>query len=102
MMKWAMNLLIFIIHQDLYADLMLGEYVETLREKGIDFRFDDAACRYLAEKSCNGQSGARDLRNLIRKEVEDKITEQMILHGEGGISAISLSADSDTLTVETI
>ena len=84
------------------ANLMLGEYVETLREKGIDFRFDDAACRYLAEKSCNGQSGARDLRNLIRKEVEDKITEQMILHGEGGISAISLSADGDTLTVETI
>ncbi|MBQ9680024.1 MAG: ATP-dependent Clp protease ATP-binding subunit [Ruminococcus sp.] len=84
------------------ANLMLGEYVETLREKGIDFRFDDAACRYLAEKSCNGQSGARDLRNLIRKEVEDKITEQMILHGEGGISAISLSADGDALTVETI
>ena len=42
----------------------------------VDFRFDDAACRYLADKSCNGQSGARDLRNLIRKEVEDKITEQ--------------------------
>lgn len=84
------------------ANLMLGEYVETLREKGIDFRFDDAACRYLADKSCNGQSGARDLRNLIRKEVEDKITEQLILHGEGGISAISLSSDGETLTVETI
>lgn len=84
------------------ADLMLGEYVETLREKGIEFRFDEAACKYLAEKSCNGQSGARDLRNLIRKEVEDKITEQMILHGEGGISAIALSASDDGLTVETI
>ncbi len=84
------------------ANLMLREYVETLREKGIDFRFDDAACRYLADKSCNGQSGARDLRNLIRKEVEDKITEQLILHGEGGISAISLSSDGETLTVETI
>ena len=84
------------------ADLMLGEYVETLREKGIEFRFDEAACKYLAEKSCNGQSGARDLRNLIRKEVEDKITEQMILHGEGGIFAIALSASDDGLTVETI
>ena len=84
------------------AHLMLSEYVGTLHEKGIEFRFDDAACQYLAEKSCNGQSGARDLRNLIRKEVEDKITEQLILHGEGGISAIALSSDGETLTVETI
>ena len=81
------------------AELMLSEYVDSLREKGIEFRFDDAACRYLAEKSCNGSSGARDLRNLIRKEVEDKITEQMILHGEGGLSAIALSSDGESLTV---
>ena len=84
------------------ADLMLSEYVDTLREKGIEFRFDENACKYLADKSCNGQSGARDLRNLIRKEVEDKITEQMIIHGEGGISAIALSSDGESLTVETL
>ena len=84
------------------ADLMLSEYVDTLREKGITFRFDEAACKYLAEKSCNGQSGARDLRNLIRKEVEDMITEQLILHGEGGLSAVALSSDGEKLTLETI
>ncbi len=84
------------------ADLMLGEYVGTLHEKGITFRYDDAACKYLAEKSCNGQSGARDLRNLIRKEVEDKITEQLILHGEGGLSGISLSSNGEELTIEAI
>ena len=84
------------------ADLMLSEYVDTLREKGIEFRFDDDACRYLAKKSCSGVSGARDLRNLIRREVEDKITEQMILHGEGGLSAIALSSDGESLTVSAL
>ena len=84
------------------AALMLSEYVDTLREKGIEFRYDDAACKYLAEKSCSGSSGARDLRNLIRKEVEDKITEQMILRGEGGLAAIALSSDGDSLTVDAI
>ncbi|MBQ3265578.1 MAG: ATP-dependent Clp protease ATP-binding subunit [Ruminococcus sp.] len=84
------------------ADLMLGEYVETLREKGIEFRYDEKACAYLAEKSCNGQSGARDLRSLIRREVEDTITEQLILHGEGGIAAIAISSDVEKLIVETI
>ena len=82
------------------ARLMLSEYVDTLREKGILFGFDDAACKYLAEKACNGQSGARDLRNLIRKEVEDKITEQMIIHGEGGLAMIAISSDGETLTID--
>ena len=84
------------------AGLMLGEYVDSLREKGIEFRFDDKAKRYLAEKSCNGKSGARDLRSLIRREVEDKITEELILAGEGGISAIALSADDEGLSVSTL
>ena len=82
------------------ARLMLSEYVDTLHEKGILFGFDDAACKYLADKACSGQSGARDLRNLIRKEVEDKITEQMILHGEGGLSMIALSSDGNSLTID--
>ena len=82
------------------ARLMLSEYVDTLHEKGILFGFDDAACKYLAEKACNGQSGARDLRNLIRKEVEDKITEQMIIHGEGGLAMIAISSDGEKLTID--
>ena len=84
------------------AHLMLSEYVDTLHEKGIDFRFDDKACEYLAKKSCSGRSGARDLRNLIRREVEDKITEQMIIAGEGGLSAVALSANEDGLTIEAL
>ena len=84
------------------ADLMLSEYVESLHEKGIDFRYDENACRYLAEKSCSGQSGARDLRNLIRKEVEDKITEELIKAGEGGLSAVALSSANNELTIEVI
>ena len=81
------------------AALMLSEYVDSLREKGIAFSYDEAACEYLAKKSCSGSSGARDLRNLIRKEVEDKIAEQMIIRGEGGLSSISLSSDGEQLTV---
>ena len=84
------------------ANLMLSEYIPTLKEKGIDFKFDEKACKYLAKKSCSGKSGARDLRNMIRKEVEDKITEALILAGEGGIAAISISADDKGITVKTI
>ena len=43
------------------ANLMLSEYVPTMEEKHIMFSFDEKACEYLAKKSCNGSSGARDL-----------------------------------------
>ncbi len=84
------------------ADLMLSEYVDTLKEKGIVFKYTKTACKYLADKSCNGKSGATDLRNLIRKEVEDKITEELIKAGEGGISGISVTAKKDAIVLETI
>lgn len=84
------------------AHLMLSEYIDTLAEKGIELRFDDKACEFLADKSFNGNSGARDLRNIIRKDVEDKITEQLILAGEGSLSAISISATDTELVVNSL
>lgn len=84
------------------AGLMLSEYVDTLYEKGITFKYDENACRYLAKKAIGGNSGARDLRNLIRKEVEDKITTELITAGDEGLSGISISADDNGLTIQTI
>ena len=84
------------------AHLMLSEYIDTLAEKGIEFRFDDKACEYLANKSCDGNSGARDLRNLIRKEVEDKIAHELIIAGEGNLSAIAITANDNELEVKSI
>ena len=64
-----------------YADiaaLMLDEMKEPLAEKGIEFSYDRQACEYLAHKSYNQKLGARDIRRVIRSEVEDKIAELLI------------------------
>ncbi len=74
------------------SGLMLNEYVETLAEKGIKFKYDLKARKYLASKSFGGHSGARDLRNLIRKEVEDKIAAAIVESRDGIITAIHVSA----------
>lgn len=84
------------------AGLMLSEYVPTLEEKHIAFSYDDKACAYLAEKSCDGSSGARDLRNTIRREVEEKIANAMIDSDDGIISAINVSADDDKIILQAI
>lgn len=82
------------------AKLMLSEYVGTLEEKGIRFSYDDKAADYLAKKSTGGKSGARDLRNTIRKDVEDKITNAIIEHREGEIAGIHLSANENGLKMD--
>lgn len=84
------------------ADLMLSEYVPTLEEKHIKFTFDEKVCQLLAEKSCNGTSGARDLRNTIRREVEEKIANAMIEAGAGGVTAMHLTAENGEPVLQSI
>ena len=84
------------------ADLMLGEYVPTLEEKHIKFTYDEAACKYLAGKSCSGKSGARDLRHTIRREVEEKIANAMISSQTGSVSGINITSDGENIIVEAI
>ncbi len=84
------------------ANLMLSEYVPTLEEKHIKFTFDEKVCQLLAEKSCNGASGARDLRNTIRREVEEKIANAMIEAGAGGVTAMHLTAENGEPVLQSI
>lgn len=80
--------------------LMLNEYTGSLKEKGINFTYDEKAQKYLAKKAYGGKSGARDLRNLIRKEVEDKIASAIVDHRTGEIAAINVTADDDSIKLE--
>mgnify|MGYP000933572865 FL=1 len=75
------------------SHLMLNEYVDSLKERGIKLIYDDKATRYLAEHAIGGKSGARDLRNLIRREVEDKITSFIVENYDETITGISVTAD---------
>ncbi len=82
--------------------LMLGEYTGSLKEKGIAFSYDEKAQEYLAHKAYGGRSGARDLRNLIRKEVEDKIASAIVDSRTGSIAGIHVSADEEGIKLEVI
>ncbi len=84
------------------AALMLNEYVESLKEKGIAFSFDEAAQRILAKKSYGGKSGARDLRNLIRREVEDRIASAIVDSKMNTISSIKVTADNENIQLEVL
>ena len=84
------------------AALMLDEYVGSLKEKGIALTYNQEVCAYLAEKSIHGQSGARDLRNNIRRMVEDKLAMALVERGEGAISGVALSVQDGDLRQEVL
>ena len=79
------------------ADLMLSEYVETLKEREITLEYDQNVLAWLAEKSFGGKSAARDLRNLIRKEVEEKIANTLIRNYDKSVKFLKFSVENEKL-----
>ena len=77
------------------AVLMLSELVDPLKEKGIHFTWEDGVPAILAKKAFGGERGARDLRNLIRRRVEDQIASLMVERCDDPVSSISVSANEE-------
>ncbi|MBQ5973895.1 MAG: ATP-dependent Clp protease ATP-binding subunit [Oscillospiraceae bacterium] len=82
--------------------LMLNELAENLALRGITLTYDDAAVTYLTEKSYSVKYGARNLRRLIQKEIEDAAAAVIISRYEQPVSAISVTAENGTLTVSAL
>ena len=63
--------------------------------KLIDFNYKQDLCVYLADKCDGGKRGARELRNLIRREIENKIVDIIVDNAEGSIASITASAKEE-------
>ncbi len=77
--------------------LLLDELVSSLKEKDIEFKYTADVPKYLAAKGHGGSRGARDLRNLIRKEIEDEIANIIIDNADSYVSAIAAEIKDEKL-----
>ena len=84
------------------AGLMLDEMKSPLEEKHISLRYTDKALKTIAHKAYGQKLGARDIRRVIRNELEDKIAELLIDKGEGAVSAVAISADNGEIKVDAL
>ena len=84
------------------ARIMLEELKTSLGEKGYQFRYDDALVDYLAEKSYSLTYGARNLRRLIQKELEDPMAAQIIDAFEHPITQIGATAKDGAVQLYTL
>lgn len=80
------------------AGLMIGEMKEPLLEKNITLNVSDEAYELIAKKASGGKFGGRDVRKVVRKDIEDKVAN-IIVEADGNISQIDVDADGDEIKV---
>jgi ATP-dependent Clp protease ATP-binding subunit ClpA len=69
--------------------------------KGIKLEYTPDVLEVIAKKSYGKSSGARDIRRIMRDEVEDKIAS-LIIDNMDQISEISMTVENDSVKVENI
>ena len=79
------------------AVLMLKELVGTLKDKEINFTWDETLLDYLVKKSYSATYGARNLRRLIQKELEDAIAVRLIEGYQNPVSQLKAVSDGEKL-----
>ena len=68
-------------------------------EKGITLKYDKRVLNVIAERSFGKKYGARDIKRLIRTEIEDKIADIIVDNAGKEPSLIKLSVKKDNIEV---
>ncbi len=82
--------------------IMLSDLTGALAERGITLRYDEGVVRYLVEKSYSVKFGARNLRRLIQKEIEDGAASVIISRYEHPVTALSLTSDGEKIDISAL
>ena len=81
------------------CELMLKELRDVMTNKGITFTCGEDVTDYLVNKSYSAVYGARNLRRLIQKELEDPIATRLIDSYVKPITSLTATADDKGITV---
>ena len=81
-------------------DIMLEELRDSLRNRGLDFTWTDEVRQHLVDNAYSVVYGARNLRRIIQKELEDPISEAVIDSFEKPISGISARMEDGVIKLD--
>ena len=82
------------------ARLMLTELQAPLLERGVTLSWTDEALTVLADKAYGGKRGARDLRNVIRRDVENRIAEEIVRRYEIPPKSVTITAPAGEIVLD--
>ena len=81
------------------AKLNLEELRAPLEEKKLALSISDNVYAAVAKKAFGGKFGGRDIRRVIRTDIEDKIAELLIENSEKQFSEVEITAEGDEIAV---
>jgi ATP-dependent Clp protease ATP-binding subunit ClpA len=83
------------------AALVLEELKAPLAERGVRFGWDEEATALIAREASDGHSGARNIRRVLRRRVEDPLSELLLTDEDKIPALVSLTGKDGTLTLVT-
>ena len=81
------------------AKLDLKKLREPLSEKGLSLNISEDVYKAVAKKAFGGKFGGRDIRRVIRTDIEDRIAELLIDNSENEIKSVEIGANEDNIEV---
>ena len=83
------------------ANIMLEELKQSLQERGLSLTWEGEINTYLVDRAFSVTYGARNLRRIIQRELEDPISERIIDSFEAPISAIHIYLENGAVALKT-
>ncbi|MEI7511386.1 MAG: ATP-dependent Clp protease ATP-binding subunit [Candidatus Peregrinibacteria bacterium] len=82
--------------------IQLEELLQRLKSKDFTLSYSDAVINFLTEKSFDPKNGARKVRKILRDEVENLITEKILMGNieEGGKVQLVMAKKGENLDVK--
>ncbi len=84
------------------ARLNLEELRSPLKEKKLELNISEDVYAAIAKKAYGGKYGGRDIRRVIRSNIEDKIAELLVENSEKQYSSVEITVDNDDIKVDLV
>ncbi len=82
------------------VDLMLKDLFKRLDERELKIEVGDDVKDYLAKEGYNEAYGARPLRRVIQKKIEDVLAEEILTGKYGANDTLLMKMQNDTIIIE--
>ncbi|WP_299870680.1 ATP-dependent chaperone ClpB [uncultured Hoeflea sp.] len=84
------------------VDIQLGRLGKLLADRKIEVTLDAEARAWLADKGYDPAYGARPLKRVVQKHVQDPLAEKILLGDVGDGAQVNVSAGSDRLVFSVV
>lgn len=81
-------------------DIQVAELSARLAEKSLSIRIDDEAREYLIEHGYEPSMGARPMRRLIQREIEEPLSMEILSHADENFSNVLVSFENGKISVK--